>query len=142
MDLHALTGAWQGHWRTWVEPEVLYSESDVAAEAEVLYEGRSALLRYSAELDGPVHGVALIGRTQSGAFVAWQDTWHTGGLIMPGTGTEGPDEIEVSLPYVGEGETWQWSTRYALLDDRLVIRHHNEGPDQPRYLGVEMVLER
>lgn len=142
MDLDALVGRWHGQWRTWVEPEDLYSASDVSADVEGLYAGKGALMRYQAELDGSVSGLVLIGRTQSDAFVAWQDTWHTNGLIMAGTGREGPDDIEVTLTYTGEGETWQWSTTYALIDGALVIRHHNQGPNQPRYLGVEMVLER
>ncbi len=142
MDLQALEGTWRGTWRTWVEPEELYSESPITAEVTAMYDGKDAVLRYAADLDGPVEGFALIGATQDGAVVAWIDTWHTSGLVMTSHGPAADDGITVATTFHAGDEEWRWSSEYGIEDDRLVIRHFNEGPGVTRYLGVETILER
>lgn len=143
MDLSAWAGRWQGAWRTWVEPAELHNESAIDATVEALYGGKGALLRYTATLDGPVAGLALLGATQDGVVVAWMDTWHTSGLVMASHGRDQGDRIEVVTPFRAEGEQWLWHSEYHIDDrGRLLVRHFNEGPALPRYLGVEMVLER
>lgn len=143
MDLEQLGGRWRGSWRTWVEPDELYGESAIGASVEPQFGGKSAVLRYEAQLDGDVEGFALMGGTQDGAFVAWIDTWHTSGLVMASHGPALPDCIEVATTYRAEGEEWRWSSEYGLDEaGRLVIRHFNEGPNLARYLGVETVMER
>lgn len=142
MDLRPLEGNWHGVWRTWVEPAQLYSESPIDATVTALYEGKAALLRYTADLDGPVEGLTLLGHSQDGATVAWLDTWHTSGLVMTSYGPVPEDGLDVTTIFRAGDEEWRWSSEYGLDADRLVIRHYNEGPGVPRYLGVEAVLER
>ena len=143
MDLSALAGRWKGTWRTWVEPDELFSESPIEATVEVLHGGKDAVLRYTAMLEGAVEGFALIGATQDGAFAAWIDTWHTSGLVMASHGPVQADRVEVTTTFRAGEEEWRWTSEY-LLDEagHLVVRHYNEGPKVARYLGVETVLER
>lgn len=142
MDLQALNGSWHGRWRTWVEPGELYSESPIDATVTPMYEGKAAVLRYTADLDGPVEGFTLLGRSQDGATVAWIDTWHTSGLVMTSHGPEPVDRLDVTTTFRAGDEEWRWSSEYSLDDGRLTIRHYNEGPGVDRYLGVEAILER
>ncbi len=143
MDWSTLAGRWTGTWRTWVEPDELYSEGPIDATVEALYDGKGALIRYTAVLDGDVAGIALVGRTQEGPFVAWMDSWHTSGLVMDSRGSGTEQSLAVATTYRADDEEWHWSSEYSSpADGRLVIRHYNEGPGLPRYLGVEAVLER
>jgi hypothetical protein len=142
MDLQALGGNWRGAWRTWVEPNELYSESPIEATVTPMFDGKAAVLRYTAELDGPVEGFTLLGRSQEGAVVAWIDTWHTSGLVMTSHGATPNGAMDVATTFRAGDEEWRWTSEYSVEDGRLVIRHYNEGPDVPRYLGVEAILER
>jgi|GEM_PF-5655441 len=143
MDLTPLAGRRVGRWRTWVEPDTLYGESPIKATVEVTFAGAAAVVRYTAQLDGDVDGFVLIGKTQDQPVVAWLDTWHTGGLVMASYGRSDDPSLEVAATYHAGEEEWQWTSEYGLDPaGRLVIRHYNQGPAVPRYLGVEAVLER
>ena len=147
MDPAALgpfVGTWSGVWRTWVEPEILHDESPIQAESRTLLGGRDLLYSYTASIGGdPVEGTALFGPRQGGGCtVAWVDSWHTSGLVMVSHGAWTPLGIEVAAEYQAEGETWTWRTGITLDGGRLVVRHWNQGPQVPRYLGVEAILER
>ncbi|MDH3755850.1 MAG: DUF1579 domain-containing protein [Acidimicrobiia bacterium] len=143
MDLGELSGRWRGTWRTWVEPDKLHSESLIDATVEVLFGGKAGLLRYTAELDGHVDGCALIGVTQDESVVDWLDTWHTSGLVMSMRGPKpAGGRIEGTTTYSAGDDDWRWSIEVGLDGDRLVIRHYNEGPEIPRYLGVEALMDR
>lgn len=143
MEPGDLAGNWHGTWRTWVEPGELYDEGPIAGVVEAIHGGRGAVFRYQASLDGHVDGYAVIAATQDGPVVAWLDTWHTGGLAMVSHGEPRPDEITVATTYRAEGQQWRWTSEYRLGGaGRFEIRHYNEGPDLPRYLGVEAIMER
>lgn len=141
MDLRVLDGTWRGTWRTWVEPEQLYGTSTIEAAVTAMYDGKDAVLRYTAELDGPVEGFALIGHSPDGIVVAWIDTWHTSGFVMTSHGPSPNGRIAVATTFRAGDEEWRWSSEYGLEERCLVIRHYNEGPEVPRYLGVEAMLE-
>lgn len=142
-DLTPFIGAWQGTWRTWIEPDILHDESPIHLEAEPLLDGRDLVVAYEASIAGdPVEGWALIGPTQEGYVVAWVDSWHTSGLVFTSHGRASEEGIDVATEFRAERETWVWSSLYHVAGDRLVLRHFNEGPGVPRYLGVEAVLSR
>lgn len=142
MDLNGLGGRWRGGWRTWVEPELLHSESPMEATVSPMFDGKAAVMRYTAELEGPVEGFVLLGASQDGAIVSWIDSWHTSGLVMTSHGPVAADGIDVVTTFRAGDEEWRWTSEYSMDEGRLVIRHYNEGPGVPRYLGVEAILER
>jgi hypothetical protein len=49
---------------------------------------------------------------------------------------------EAVTQYDAGDTNWTWYTRVAVEAGRLVVRHWNEGPGIPKYLGVEAVLTR
>jgi hypothetical protein len=143
-DLSGFVGAWVGHWRTWVEPDVLHDESPITGEIRSLLDGRDLLFTYEAAIGGdPVGGTALIGSRQGGGCtIAWIDSWHTSGLMLTSHGLWVEGAADAETTYEAEGQVWTWSTRFAVEAGRLVVRHWNAGPGVPRYLGVEAVLSR
>jgi Protein of unknown function (DUF1579) len=141
-DLERFVGAWKGRWKTWVEPDDLHDESAIEATIDPVVGGRSITVAYTASIrDDAVEGRALVGPLPpGGVHMAWVDSWHTSGLVMVGDGDVTDAGFTALVPYVYDGEGWTWSTEYAIDAGRLVIRHWNEGPGVPRYLGVEAVL--
>ncbi len=143
IDFEPFVGRWRGSWRTWIEPDALHSDSPIETEFRTILGGKDLVQEYTAEIAGEsVEGFALIGSSQEGVTVAWVDTWHTSGLVMVSRGSAAPSGMRVTTNYGAEGETWTWTSEFTVSDGRLVIRHYNEGPSIPRYLGVEAVFER
>jgi hypothetical protein len=143
-DLSPFAGDWRGTWKTWIEPDVLHDESPIEAVVTPLIEGRDITVVYTASIGADaVEGFVLAGPLQhGGVHVAWVDSWHTSGLVQAGDGHVTPDGFAASVAYSYDGQAWTWSSEYSVDSNRLVIRHYNEGPGCPRYLGVEAVLER
>jgi hypothetical protein len=139
----AFHGSWSGRWRTWVEPDVLHDDSPLTGEVVPLLGGRDLLYRYTATIAGdPVEGTALIGPRQGGGCtIAWVDTWHTSGLVLVSHGDWVPGGLEVVTTYAAGDETWEWTSALTLTEGRLVVRHWNQGPGIPKYLGVEAILD-
>lgn len=141
--LAPLVGRWRGTWRTWVEPEELHDASAIDLEVVAILGGRDLHLAYASSNAGdPVEGKALIGSAQGGgAVMAWTDTWHTSGLLLTLTGERLPVGVRVATEFLAEGQTWTWSMEITREGAALALRCWNEGPDVPRYLGVEAVLD-
>lgn len=143
LDVEPFLGRWTGNWRTWVEPDVLHDDSAIALVVAPLLGGKDMLVSYEASIaDDAVEGTALIGPAQQGLTIAWVDTWHTNGLVLTSNGDVDDAGFAAATHFEAEGEQWTWSTRYSVEDGELVIRHWNEGPGVPRYLGVEARLRR
>jgi hypothetical protein len=143
LDVDPFLGRWTGRWRTWVEPDVLHDESAIAMTIAPLLGGKDMLQTYEATIaTDAVSGTALIGPSQLGVTVAWVDTWHTGGLVLTSHGEADDDGFTVSTVFTAANENWTWTTRFAIEGPELLIRHWNEGPEVPRYLGVEARLRR
>ncbi len=143
-DFERLVGAWAGTWQTWVEPDQLHDSSPMAADTSAILGGAALLYRYTGSIRGDaVEGVAVIGARQGGdATLAWADTWHTSGLLTMSEGIWTLDGLEVATIFDYSGQEWTWTTRLEVAGDRLTVRHWNEGPGVPRYLGVEAILDR
>ena len=143
LDVDPYLGRWTGTWRTWVEPEVLHDESAIAMTIIPVLGGTDMIQSYEATIgNDPVEGTALIGPSQRGMTVAWVDTWHTNGLVLTSHGDLDDEGFTVSTVFTAEGQDWTWTTRFAIEGTDLVVRHWNEGPGVPRYLGVEARLHR
>jgi Protein of unknown function (DUF1579) len=126
-----------------VQPEILHDESAIAMTIDPLLGGIDMLQSYEASIGrDAVEGRALIGPAQSGVVVAWVDSWHTSGLVLVSHGGVEESGLTVATTFMAEGEDWRWTTRIALHRDELLIRHFNEGPGVPRYLGVEARLQK
>jgi len=143
LDVEPFLGRWTGTWKTWIEPDVLHDESAIAMTVAPLLGGKDMLQTYEATIASDiVEGTALIGPSPRGVTVAWVDTWHTSGLVLTSHGDLDDTGFTVSTAYDAEGEEWTWTTQFALDGMELVVRHWNQGPDVPRYLGVEARLRR
>jgi len=142
-EFDRFVGRWQGTWRTWIEPDVLHSEAATECTFRTILGGRDLVQEYHGEIGGEaVEGFALIANSQLGITVCWVDSWHTSGLVMVSVGEATDDGFAVSTTYDAEGATWTWSSEFTATGDRVIIRHFNEGPALPKYLGVEAILER
>lgn len=141
LDVEPFLGRWTGTWKTWMEPDVLHDESAIAMTIAPLLGGKDMFQSYEATIaSDAVEGVALIGPSQEGVTITWVDTWHTNGLVLTSHGDLDDAGFTVSTIFKADGDDWTWTTQFALERQELVIRHWNEGPGLPRYLGVEARL--
>jgi Protein of unknown function (DUF1579) len=142
--LTAMVGDWEGVYRLWLEPGVLRGESPTRATIYPVLHGRYVSQDYEWADQGILQqGTMLLGRDNDGVWnMAWVDTWHTAGAVMPFKGQDGSG-ADVLGSYGGNGEQWGWRTAWSMPDsDHLVVTAWNITPQGTEHKATESTYER
>jgi hypothetical protein len=140
--LTAAIGSWHGTYQLWLEPEVLYSESEVEGTVSGLVGDRFVTHEYSYEVLGePQTGHMLLAAHDADTLQgAWIDSWHNSETILfcaPAGGAAVVGE------YGPPDQIWRWRTELAMPSpDELIVTAWNITPDGAEAKATESRYQR
>lgn len=153
-----LAGKWEGHSKTWLDPQKPFEESSIKSTFEQQSEGPFLRHRYVSSFQNqPRTGEeTIVFNSVSGMFeVVWFDSFHMNYALMHSQGEAIVDGFSVMGRYdVGGGHPqWGWKTTYALQtsattpetstgNEALTITAWNVAPEGKEDLAIETVLRR